>query len=134
MPNPASRSSGYELVQQNWQYPQYRQSGCIGTSEIPVWCETPDQVEETIEAMIAESEIQPADRARCVFWSGLRLRQVRTRRCLIGSRILKRIPEGYHMLAQQLVGLVASALRKIATPDRRIDAAASALPPLKGRR
>jgi hypothetical protein len=68
MPNPASRSSGYELVQQNWQYPQYRQSGCIGTSEIPVWCETPDQVEETIEAMIAESEIQPADRARCVFW------------------------------------------------------------------
>jgi hypothetical protein len=45
-----------------------RLEAITGTSEIPVWCETPEQVAETIEAIIAEGEIQPADQARCIFW------------------------------------------------------------------
>jgi hypothetical protein len=36
--------------------------------EIYVWCDSPDQVDETIEAMIAEGRIRPDQRAYCVFW------------------------------------------------------------------
>ena len=45
-----------------------RLEAITGTSEIPVWCETPEQAAETIEAMVAEGEIQPDQRRRCVFW------------------------------------------------------------------
>jgi hypothetical protein len=45
-----------------------RLEATTGTTAIPVWCETADQVEETIEAMIAEGEIRPDQRSRCVFW------------------------------------------------------------------
>jgi hypothetical protein len=36
--------------------------------DIPVWCNTPEEVPATIEAMIAEREIRPEERGRCVFW------------------------------------------------------------------
>jgi hypothetical protein len=48
--------------------PWLRMAATIGTPEIPVWCEAPEQAEETIEAMIAEGEIRPDQRSRCVFW------------------------------------------------------------------
>jgi hypothetical protein len=56
-----------------------RLQAITGTSEIPVWCVTPEQVAETIEAMVAEGEIRPADRVRCIFGKELRLHQVRMR-------------------------------------------------------
>ena len=34
----------------------------LHAGEIPVWCESPEQVPETIEAMIADSEIRPDHR------------------------------------------------------------------------
>jgi hypothetical protein len=33
-----------------------------------VWCNTPEEVPATIDAMIAAGEINPEDRRRCVFW------------------------------------------------------------------
>ena len=38
------------------------------TGDVPVWCDVPEKVPATIEAMIAEGEILPEERARCVFW------------------------------------------------------------------
>jgi hypothetical protein len=43
------------------------ESGAV-EPQIPVWCETPEQVEATIEAMIAEGEIRPDQRSQCMFW------------------------------------------------------------------
>jgi len=38
------------------------------TRDIPVWCDLPEEVPATIDAMIAGGEILPDDRGRCVFW------------------------------------------------------------------
>jgi hypothetical protein len=38
------------------------------TGDIPVWCDRLEKVPATIEAMIAEGEIRPDQRSRCVFW------------------------------------------------------------------
>jgi hypothetical protein len=38
------------------------------TADIPVWCETEDEVPATIEAMLADGEINQAQVSRCVFW------------------------------------------------------------------
>jgi hypothetical protein len=40
--------------------------------EILVWCDIPEQMEETIQAMIATDEIRPDQRNGCVFWQWAR--------------------------------------------------------------
>ena len=40
--------------------------------DIPVWCDTPEQVPEIIDAMIAEGEVRLEQRSRCVFWEDAR--------------------------------------------------------------
>ena len=37
-------------------------------AEIPAWCDLPEQVPATIDAMIAAGEIRSEERERCVFW------------------------------------------------------------------
>ena len=32
------------------------------------WCDLPEEVPKTIDAMIAADEIRPEERERCVFW------------------------------------------------------------------
>jgi hypothetical protein len=38
------------------------------TADIPVWCETEEEVPATIKAMLADGEITQAQIGRCVFW------------------------------------------------------------------
>ena len=40
-----------------------------GSGEIPIWCDDETDVPATIDAMIADGELQEADRPRCVHWS-----------------------------------------------------------------
>jgi hypothetical protein len=42
------------------------------TRNIVVWCDTPEEMEETIAAMIAEGEIRPDQRVMCVHWEWAR--------------------------------------------------------------
>jgi hypothetical protein len=44
----------------------------LGTKDIAVWCDTPEEMEETIAAMNAEGEIQPDQRVLCVHWEWAR--------------------------------------------------------------
>jgi hypothetical protein len=44
----------------------------FGTRNIVVWCDTPEEMEETIAAMIAEGEIRPDQRVMCVHWEWAR--------------------------------------------------------------
>jgi hypothetical protein len=37
--------------------------------EIPVWCDLPEEVPATIDAMVTAGEISPEERGRCVFWA-----------------------------------------------------------------
>ncbi len=39
-----------------------------GAGEIPIWCDDETDVPATIDAMIAEGELQETDRPRCVHW------------------------------------------------------------------
>jgi len=39
---------------------------CAPTSDIPGWCDFPEEVQATIKTMIAASEIIPDERERCV--------------------------------------------------------------------
>jgi len=34
-----------------------------------VWCDLPEEVPATIDAMVAAGDILPEDRGRCVFWA-----------------------------------------------------------------
>lgn len=43
-----------------------------GSGEIPIWCDDETDAPATIDAMIAEGELQEADRPRCVHWSQMR--------------------------------------------------------------
>jgi hypothetical protein len=38
------------------------------TGDIPVWCDLPEEVPATIDAMVAAGEILPDERGSCVFW------------------------------------------------------------------
>ena len=40
----------------------------LGTKHIVVWCDTPEEMEETIQAMISEGEMRPKQRVLCVHW------------------------------------------------------------------
>lgn len=40
-----------------------------GSGQIPIWCDVETDVLATIDAMIAEGELQETDRPRCVHWS-----------------------------------------------------------------
>jgi hypothetical protein len=37
--------------------------------EIPVWCDLPEEVPATIDAMVTAAEISLEGRGRCVFWA-----------------------------------------------------------------
>jgi hypothetical protein len=43
-----------------------------GSGQIPIWCDDDADVPATIDAMIAEGELQKADRQRCIHWSQMR--------------------------------------------------------------
>lgn len=40
-----------------------------GSGQIPIWCDNETDVPASIDAMIAEGELQEVDRPRCVHWS-----------------------------------------------------------------
>jgi hypothetical protein len=40
-----------------------------GSGEIPIWCDDETDVRAIIDAMIADGELQEADRPSCVHWS-----------------------------------------------------------------
>lgn len=40
-----------------------------GSGEIPIWCDDEADMPATIDAMIADGELQESDRPRCVHWS-----------------------------------------------------------------
>ena len=40
----------------------------VPTGDIPVWCDLPEEVPATIDAMIAAGEISHEERGRSVFW------------------------------------------------------------------
>lgn len=42
-------------------------------ADIPVWCDTLEQVPEAVDSMIAAGEIQSDQRNRCVFWESAAL-------------------------------------------------------------
>jgi hypothetical protein len=43
-----------------------------GSGDIAVWCDNEGDMAATIDAMIAEGEIAPTDRPRCVHWTKAR--------------------------------------------------------------
>jgi hypothetical protein len=43
------------------------------SGEIPVWCDDEADMAATIDAMIAEGELQESDRPRCVHWTRMRV-------------------------------------------------------------
>jgi hypothetical protein len=44
-----------------------------GSGQIPIWCDVETDVLATIDSMIAEGELQEADRPRCVHWSRMQV-------------------------------------------------------------
>jgi hypothetical protein len=44
-----------------------------GSGQIPIWCDNEAGIPATIDAMIAEGELQEADRQRCVHWSRMQV-------------------------------------------------------------
>ena len=47
----------------------------LGTADIVVWCDTPEQMEEAMHAMISEGKIRPDQRALCVHCAAYQLRE-----------------------------------------------------------
>jgi len=46
-----------------------RLEGAGTHGQIPVWCDDPEDLAGTIDAMLERGEIEPRDVPRCVFWS-----------------------------------------------------------------
>jgi hypothetical protein len=46
-----------------------RLEGAGAHIEIPVWCDDPEDLAGTMDAMLKRGEIEPRDVPRCVFWS-----------------------------------------------------------------
>lgn len=53
-----------------------------GSGEIPIWCDDEADVPATIDVMIADGELQEADRRRCVHWTRMRAPEGRHERAL----------------------------------------------------
>jgi hypothetical protein len=56
--------------------------GRSGTGQIPIWCDDETHVPATIDAMIADGELQEADRPRGVHWTRMQAKSGHHERAL----------------------------------------------------
>jgi hypothetical protein len=52
------------------------------TGEIPIWCDDEADMPATIDKMIADGELQEADRPRCVHWTRMQAKSGHHERAL----------------------------------------------------